>query len=392
MKILSWNCRGSAWSGFKAQSSFYASSIDPDVFCFLDTRTSTILNETRQFPYDDAFFVPALGQSGGIALFWKTRMVKVDVIVPHNRFIHCEITDLATNDHYFTTFAYAYAQKHKQADLWEEIINLRPTNNEKWLLIGDFNIITSLDEKLGGNQSVTTYMKNFIDMMNRANLFSINAIGVPYTWTNYQDDDNAIFERLDRALSNTALLNDYPDLKLENFPIVGSDHGPICLTLKQRQRKPRKSFKIEAMWLSHKTFKPMVKDLWNQQLDNDSLLNFITITNQFAQQARVWNKNVYGNIFRKIETLNDRSNDIQKQLMLSPFSMFLQEQDNKIREELMQCYASEETFWTQRAKANWLRLGDRNTKFFQTQVNMRKRSNTITKLQSDAGVWITNEQ
>nr|XP_011459347.1 PREDICTED: uncharacterized protein LOC105349933 isoform X2 [Fragaria vesca subsp. vesca] len=69
-----------------------------------------------------------------------------------------------------------------------------------------------------------------------------------------------------------------------------------------------------------------------------------------------------------------------------------QEQDLIVRKQLLQCYKDEEIFWAQKARANWLNLGDRNTKFFQTQTNMRKRSNTIVKLKNEVGGWATSRE
>ncbi|XP_050385675.1 uncharacterized protein LOC126802153 isoform X3 [Argentina anserina] len=201
-----------------------------------------------------------------------------------------------------------------------------------------------------------------------------------------------MFERLDRACVNVNLLNDCPEISLENLPIIGSDHGSICLTLNGIRRKKAKGFKFEAIWLSHKDFKPLVEKFWNQRVNANPLLNFVTITGQFANQAKAWNKNIFGNLFRKIEDLNERSHDIQQQLILSPMSSYLKEHDLKIRDELLQLYREEEMYWAQKAKVNWLSLGDMNTRFFQTHANIRRKSNYIFKIMDNTGNWATSEQ
>ena len=45
----------------------------------------------------------------------------------------------------------------------------------------------------------------------------------------------------------------------------------------------------------------------------------------------------------------------------------------------------EELTWVQRARANWLKHGDRNTKFFQQYVSSRRKKKLITGLVDDQG-------
>ncbi|XP_062011852.1 uncharacterized protein LOC133728453 [Rosa rugosa] len=262
----------------------------------MDTRTSSnILNKTRKLPFNDSFVVNALGQCSGMVLLWNTRSINLEIIQPHDRFIHCRLTDLTLQHTSFITFVYAYPKKEKQLELWNTLATLQPPYNDCWALIGDFNSILDLEEKLGGNQVVTRYMLKFSSFLNDLRLLSLRASGLPFTWTNKHEDDTLMFERLDRAYVNSNFLNDYPNLKLENLPIIGLDHGPICLT---------------------------------------SILSSGTKVEQLF----------YGNIFKRMENLNSRSYDIQQQLMIFPTSQTLKERDMAIREELMQLYKDEETY------------------------------------------------
>ncbi|KAL6174610.1 hypothetical protein ACLB2K_051256 [Fragaria x ananassa] len=290
------------------------------------------------------------------------------------------------------TFVYAYPKKEKQAALWNDLSLLSPTDNSSWVLMGDFNIIISPEEKLGGIGGVSNFMLNFSTFLNNNGLVSLQATGLPFTWTNKHVDDTVIFERLDRAVSNANFLLNYPDSRLENLPIISSDHGPICLTLENPKRKSRKPFRFEAIWLSHHSFKPLVENIWKQKINTNPILNFVTIAGQFASRARTWNKSVFGNIFRRMEELNQESEEIQQQLMANPNSTFLKQKDTQIRAELVEIWKQEEVYWAQKAKANWLNLGDRNTRFFQAQANIRKKINHISKLQDSSGNWTTNEE
>lgn len=43
-------------------------------------------------------------------------------------------------------------------------------------------------------------------------------------------------------------------------------------------------------------------------------------------------------------------------------------------------------YWAQRAYHNWIGLGDRNTKFFQTVATIQKRHNVFYKIMDKNGI------
>lgn len=49
------------------------------------------------------------------------------------------------------------------------------------------------------------------------------------------------------------------------------------------------------------------------------------------------------------------------------------ELETKLSDELNTILNQEETIWAQKAKANWLRLGDKNTRYFQTVAPIQKK-------------------
>nr|XP_027088506.1 uncharacterized protein LOC113709853 [Coffea arabica] len=55
-------------------------------------------------------------------------------------------------------------------------------------------------------------------------------------------------------------------------------------------------------------------------------------------------------------------------------------------------YSEEENFWSQKARINWLREGEKNTKYFHAHVKGRRSNNKIRKLQREDGSWTENEE
>ncbi len=58
-----------------------------------------------------------------------------------------------------------------------------------------------------------------------------------------------------------------------------------------------------------------------------------------------------------------------------------------LRDRLTRVLNDEEVLWRTRAKQNWLKEGDRNTKFFHAFANGRKRANCIGVLEEDGRVF-----
>ena len=58
-----------------------------------------------------------------------------------------------------------------------------------------------------------------------------------------------------------------------------------------------------------------------------------------------------------------------------------------MRKDLNELLYSEEIYWNQRSRVQWLKEGDRNTKFFHFRASKRKKKNSILGLWDDNGNW-----
>ena len=65
----------------------------------------------------------------------------------------------------------------------------------------------------------------------------------------------------------------------------------------------------------------------------------------------------------------------------------LQKLENQLIVEYNTILEQEEIMWHQRAKVEWLKYGDGNTRFFHLSTVIRRRKNTIQSLKDRQGRW-----
>lgn len=64
------------------------------------------------------------------------------------------------------------------------------------------------------------------------------------------------------------------------------------------------------------------------------------------------------------------------------------EEIRKIESQINSTLIDEDIYWKQRSGADWLRKGDKNTKFFHAKVSARKRKNKVWGVENSQGVWL----
>lgn len=141
----------------------------------------------------------------------------------------------------------------------------------------------------------------------------------------------------------------------------GSDHSPIFLQCENNIHTfdcPT-PFRFQPMWLTHDNFLTVVRDSWSQPAIISCPLRKVMVKLKRLQQSlKVWNNDVFGNVFSKLDLLDAKIANIQQWLAqmvilkIFGFRRFLHNQ-------------STARFLFKRLKhksrSSWLIDGDRNT-------------------------------
>jgi exonuclease III len=237
MKILSWNCQGLGNPRTVRALLKLLQNNQPDIIFIMETK---LHNLSPQFKAKFAatyslFFVNCAlngtrGRSGGLLLLWNNCTCHVDINNMDFNYIDCLITNTSSSAQWHASGVYGYPQHHNKHLTCELIKNLANNhNNHKWLLFGDFNLITSCHEKSGGNpldNNITTLFRNTLTM---CDLQDLGYKGEIFTWNNKQEGNHLIKSRLDRFLANSDWISLFPYYSNSHLLRYKSNHSPIFL-------------------------------------------------------------------------------------------------------------------------------------------------------------------
>lgn len=89
----------------------------------------------------------------GIWVLWNNSQISLSHIQISNRCVHATVTTNQGMPHFLMSAVYNYPQTHLQPQVWSELNSIASTvNNNKWLVIGDFNCILDENEQKGGRK------------------------------------------------------------------------------------------------------------------------------------------------------------------------------------------------------------------------------------------------
>nr|XP_027086514.1 uncharacterized protein LOC113708252 [Coffea arabica] len=100
-----------------------------------------------------------------------------------------------------------------------------------------------------------------------------------------------------------------------------------------------------------------------------------------------WRNTFQANSKRKIVEVRKRLEAVSSSEAASKKEMM-----TELKNQLKEAYQEEEKFWNQKARLDWLREGDKNTKYFHAFVKGRRIKNRIRKLQRENGSWAESEE
>ena len=105
-----------------------------------------------------------------------------------------------------------------------------------------------------------------------------------------------------------------------------------------------------------------------------------------------WNKNEFGNIFKAKKEVEQKLQGINQVLMTDGFTEERKIQADSLQQEWEDKCKQEEIFWRQKSRVQWIKEGERNTKFFHKSTVDHRSHNMISKLKDALGKQLSTHK
>ncbi|KAK8264561.1 hypothetical protein V6Z12_D12G118100 [Gossypium hirsutum] len=388
MKIFCWNCHGVGNPATIRELKQLLVANVSDILFLCETKVhsnefSRIQSRCRM---GGCLAVSSEGKSNGLAMMWRE---DVDVTIQTYSKFHIDSLIKLDNGEVirFTSF-YGHPNPNLRHHAWDMLKKVKDKVNEGWIVGGDFNAILNNSEKEGGRRKPTNMMEDFWDILDVLNLSDVKTKNGWFTWTNNREGNGVIKERLDRFLISDIIIEKMPFITSSIVRQSKSDHEAILLDLygnnpKEKGYDLRAWFRYDVCWAKEQEAKDIISKAWSMEG-----CNTVDKMKLVKDKLGPWQ---YNRVRKLRNIIKGLEKDIHN-LMDGQISESLTNLLKIARSKLGYHYEVEEKYWATRAQTQWLKEGDRNTRFFHAKASSRRSKNSIDSLKDEQGVWCVDKK
>ncbi|XP_060183185.1 uncharacterized protein LOC132613154 [Lycium barbarum] len=327
--------------------------------------------------------------NGRIWVNWKPEYYQVTPIKRTAQVITCEVKNIPQQMSFLLSFVYAFNTKDERKELWDTLMGIQRSNNQPWLLIGDFNSVLHEEDRIGGNPVSWAEVVDFANCVDECGLIEIPHQGNQYTWSD-KGSSERIYSRIDRVFINDIWLQTMPYCK-SIFLLEGiSDHCPAKVILEEERTRKKKSFLYSNVWGKHPKFLGIVKAGWEIPIQGCKMMQVVKRLKLLKKNLKQLNGQYCRNIIKGAEEDRAVLKQAQAQLQTQPRNPEYQKIERESYLRFKESSYLAEVYLQQQSKVNWLRLGDDNTRYFFSVLKHQRLKQATTQIKDGQGNWKTD--
>ncbi|XP_074283244.1 uncharacterized protein LOC141607795 [Silene latifolia] len=386
MKVSSWNIRGFNDKIKQQEVRGYLRDNKVKVMGLLETRVK--LNNfaaiSRLFPSYLVMNNYSHHYNGRIWVFLDIKRVTLVSSYVHDQLIHLELQHNASNKTIHVSFVYGSNDADHRERLWVELkgVAYKVTN---WILMGDWSIVRSMEERIGPNPPSVRDMLAFNQCILDCQLEDLHSLGCEYTSTNKQDDVTSVWLRLDRVLSNPLWLIYFPTTQVHVLSARVSDHSPLLVTVTDVPSL-RKRLSYLNCWEAHEEYGIRVREAWDTPVSGNAMYSLFYNLKHVRQKLIVLHKHSYSGISEKVREAQQHLHDCQSCLQGNPLDPNLIIKVRDLLHDYLVLKKAEHSSLLQRAKVQSIKFNDAPISYYFSRIASRKHQGIIGKLKDRQGM------
>ncbi|XP_074306169.1 uncharacterized protein LOC141641406 [Silene latifolia] len=328
----------------------------------------------------------SLHRGGRIWLLWDPVLYDVTVLDLQVQCIHSEVFDKARRKRFWFTIVYGLNKLAEREPLWDCLRSYSARLTGAWLVGGDFNAVLASNERVGGAPVTNAEMRPLLQVTQDCQLYDLVAKGAFYTWTNKHDIGSKVCSRLDRVLINGEWLAEFPDSYSHFLPEGVFDHCPAIIRLEMDRLRTGSSFKYYNMWASSPDYKEIVRTGWNQQVYGSPMYKVTWKLKALKGCFRNLNREQFGDIENLTHLAEIALTQCQEELSKDPLNVELNQAEKLYAVEFVNLQKARDQYLSQKAKVEWMHMGDCNTAYFHAKIKSRRSRNRVFQVKDMHGV------
>ncbi|KAK9683897.1 hypothetical protein RND81_10G173200 [Saponaria officinalis] len=288
--------------------------------------------------------------NGRIWVLWQESLVALDVLQVHDQLVHCKVLLRQSNLSIFVTFVHGYNDGLDRRCLWHELLSISSTIDLGWLVIGDFNVVRNVEDKIGKYPPTSWEMLDFNACVGQCNLDELLSHGGPFTWTNNQDGVDTGRSRLDWAFMNPLWVLLFPNDMV---------------------------FKFLNCWIEHPNFYDVFSSAWSGHVPGTPMYRLFAKLKRVKHALGGLHGAYYANLSARVALAHKNLLTCQVDLLNTPLDHTALHNVSVAKQAYIKLKEAELSMLAQRAKIHHNMLSDSNTSYFYAAVTTRKQHSFI---------------
>ncbi|XP_070024891.1 uncharacterized protein [Nicotiana sylvestris] len=236
-----------------------------------------------------------------------------------DQIIHCLVKDKNSSFTSYITFIYGLHTVQHRIPLWRSLRNIQ--SNGPWLIIGDFNSVLHMDDKMNRVSVHQTEIADFQYSIDDIGVGQITKRGCKFSWSNKRDADDKIYSHIDWVLVNANWFQQYNVVEALYMFSCCSDHSPIMINTDVAKLKVKKPFRLLSIMMQLQEYKEVVQATWSQQIQGHTMYSIWKKLKLIELQTRVL-QHEHSSVDQKLVQLRDTLKEVQGSLMKTTSTIY----------------------------------------------------------------------